>query len=243
MTSSVCRCSSTIRRGGDVRFGTCCTIDDLHDARRVAARLGIPHYIVNFEREVRRARRLELRRGVCGGPDADPVRPLQRRPEVRDAGGARAGLGAELVATGHYARVEKDDRDRHATCSSAALDAAKDQSYFLFTLDAGTARARQLSRGLARQARRSRIMRASSAFPSPTSRTVTRSASCPTAIMRRSSRVGAAGRPVASSVTCRARPSGHIPGCTVSPSASARGSAFPRECRSTSSESTPGGRQ
>ncbi|MEK6631591.1 MAG: asparagine synthase-related protein, partial [Acidobacteriota bacterium] len=35
---------------GDARFGTCCTIDDLHDARRVATVLGIPHYIVNLER-------------------------------------------------------------------------------------------------------------------------------------------------------------------------------------------------
>jgi len=39
------------QREGQPRFGTCCTIDDLHDARRVAAHIGIPHYIVNFERK------------------------------------------------------------------------------------------------------------------------------------------------------------------------------------------------
>ena len=50
---------------GQRAFGTCCTIDDLYDARRVAAAIGIPHYIVNFEIAVRRARGVELRARVC----------------------------------------------------------------------------------------------------------------------------------------------------------------------------------
>ena len=50
MTSSVCRCSSTTSAATET-FGSCCTLDDLYDARRVAEAIGIPHYILNFERQ------------------------------------------------------------------------------------------------------------------------------------------------------------------------------------------------
>ncbi len=77
------------QREGQVRFGTCCTIDDLHDARRVAARIGIPHYIVNFERQFHDQVISNFVREYVERPDADSLRALQRRPEVRDAGRAR----------------------------------------------------------------------------------------------------------------------------------------------------------
>ena len=47
---------------GQTSFGSCCSIDDLHDARRVAAAINIPHYIVNFERQFNEQVGLELRR-------------------------------------------------------------------------------------------------------------------------------------------------------------------------------------
>ena len=68
-------------------FGTCCTLDDLHDARRVAARIGIPHYIVNFEREFAdtvisnfvseyAAGRTPIPRVHCNGPRESSQTPL-----------------------------------------------------------------------------------------------------------------------------------------------------------------------
>ena len=44
------------RESGAPRFGSCCTLDDLHDARRAARRIGVPHYIMNFERQFTRRR-------------------------------------------------------------------------------------------------------------------------------------------------------------------------------------------
>jgi tRNA-specific 2-thiouridylase len=114
-------------------FGRCCTIDDLHDARRVAAALGIPHYIVNFEDRFRetvvRNFVTEYARGRTPIPCVHCNADLKFATLVERA----AGFDADAVATGHYARVEFDAEARRYRLRRAA-DAGKDQTYFLFSL-------------------------------------------------------------------------------------------------------------
>jgi tRNA-specific 2-thiouridylase len=119
--------------GGDRQFGTCCTIDDLHDARRVAARIGIPHYIVNFEREFADTVISNFVSEYSSGRTPIPCVHCNGDLKFATLVARAEGLGAEFVATGHYARVDLDPETGRYLLKRGA-DSAKDQSYFLFTL-------------------------------------------------------------------------------------------------------------
>src|SRR5213593_66195 len=93
-------------RDGQRSFGSCCTLDDLHDARRVAAAINIPHYILNFERQFDEQVVSNFVREYTAGRTPLPCAHCNSDLKFATLLDRARGFGADAVATGHYARVE-----------------------------------------------------------------------------------------------------------------------------------------
>lgn len=121
------------QRASPEAFGSCCSLDDLHDARRVAGVLGFPHYMMNFERQFREKVVDHFVSEYASGRTPIPCVQCNADLKFETLAERAEGFGATAVATGHYAQVTFDeDRRRYRLLRGA--DANKDQSYFLFSL-------------------------------------------------------------------------------------------------------------
>jgi tRNA-specific 2-thiouridylase len=115
------------------KAGRCCSLDDVYDARRVAEHLGIPYYVVNqeerFEQDVVRPFVSEYLAGRTPIPCSLCNNHLKFDQLLKTA----RSIGAESIATGHYA-VNEYDPKRERWILKRPADLAKDQTYFLFGL-------------------------------------------------------------------------------------------------------------
>ena len=114
---------------GAARARGCCAGQDVHDARRVAERLGVPHYTLDYEARFRAAVIDDFADSYRNGLTPVPCVRCNQRVKFADLLDAARDLGAAALATGHYARrvAGPDGPELHR-----AADERRDQSYFLF---------------------------------------------------------------------------------------------------------------
>jgi tRNA-specific 2-thiouridylase len=111
------------------RRGSCCAGQDIHDARRVADKLDIPHYVLDYEQRFRTRVMQAFADSYAAGETPIPCVSCNQHIKFRDLLDAALELGADLLATGHY--IERRDGPRGPELYRAR-DAERDQSYFLF---------------------------------------------------------------------------------------------------------------
>jgi tRNA-specific 2-thiouridylase len=112
------------------RKGACCAGQDIYDARRVAAQIGIPHYVLDYEERFREKVIDRFAQSYVMGETPVPCVSCNSEIKFADLFETARDLGADVLATGHYVSSRLDREGRSALYR--AFDAARDQSYFLF---------------------------------------------------------------------------------------------------------------
>lgn len=112
--------------------GGCCGLSAVEDARRVAAALDIPYYVMNFKNEFREHVIDYFTEEYLSGRTPNPCIACNRYVKWEALLSRSLSIGADYIATGHYARIEQLPNGRYALRRSATL--AKDQTYALYNL-------------------------------------------------------------------------------------------------------------
>ena len=116
---------------GDARFDSCCSLTDVHDARISADQIGIPHYLVNYEKEFKSGVVDYFAEEYAEGRTPNPCVMCNSKLKFDHLMDRAEALGAKWVATGHYARITRENDQAKLL---RGFDEKKDQSYFLFSL-------------------------------------------------------------------------------------------------------------